>query len=550
MRVRRFFRETRGAASLITALSATALIGFTGLAVDVGAVYMESRRLQGAADLAALAAVQTPAQAHGAATATVRANGWHADTSVDVTSGVYTPSRDIRPRERFRANAASANAVRVQLRSSTPLYFGRLFVPHGRMTITRHATASQTRLASFQIGSRLLSLQGGVANDVLSTLTGSTVSLSVMDYESLLRADVDLFSYVEALRTRLDIEAATYNETLAHRVEAPAALQALADVLAGQDARAERAMRRLAESASRAGEISRLNQVIDLGPYAAQDHTLSGPTQVRVSAFDLASAVLQIAGGDRQVRLQLGASLPGLTSTDVWLAIGERPNNSPWLSITDDYDVVVRTAQMRLYVETRVRPGGALGVAEVRLPLLLELASAQAKLSDIRCGSSERSHEVTLAVAPSIGSLSLGAINVSDLDNFRRTLTPTRATLVRTSVLQVEGNSRIELGGQEWRNVRFSGSDIANGTVKSVATRDAARATISSLFGGTDLTVRALGLGVGTSAVTGLLRGTLTSVASPLDGLINGLTDLLGVRLGEADVRVNGVRCGGAALVA
>jgi uncharacterized membrane protein len=46
------------------------------------------------------------------------------------------------------------------------------------------------------------------------------------------------------------------------------------------------------------------------------------------------------------------------------------------------------------------------------------------------------------------------------------------------------------------------------------------------------------------------VQGVLTSVAAPLDSLVNGLSDLLGVRLGEADVRVNGVRCGGAALVA
>jgi len=38
-------------------------------------------------------------------------------------------------------------------------------------------------------------------------------------------------------------------------------------------------------------------------------------------------------------------------------------------------------------------------------------------------------------------------------------------------------------------------------------------------------------------------------VATPLDDTINGLTGLAGVSLGEADVRVNGIRCQNVALV-
>jgi uncharacterized membrane protein len=267
--------------------------------------------------------------------------------------------------------------------------------------------------------------------------------------------------------------------------------------------------------------------------------------------MDLATAVLQIAGGDRQVRLALGSGVPGLASTDVWLAIGERPNNSPWIAVTDDEDVIVRTAQMRLFVQAQVRPAGALGaLANVRLPILVEMASAQARLNDIRCGLDPTDRQVTLDVAPSIGSLNLGDIDTARLDNFRTPLVPRRAELLRAGVIRVEGEGKVELGGQLWSQVRFNGADIDRGTVKHVATRDAARATISSLFGQTDLTVRAGGLGLSTGVVTSSVQGALTTAAAPLDDLLNGLSDLLGVRLGEADVRVNGVRCGGAALVA
>lgn len=544
-----FLRANDGGVSVLTAVSSVVLIGFAGLAVDVGSVYLESRRLQGSADLAALAAMQNPAQAEALATATVAANRWPRDTRVSVVRGTYAPDRSVRPAERFRPDAARANAVRVELTTSAPLYFGRLFVPAGRMTIRREATAAETQLASFQIGTRLLSLQGGVANQVLSGLTGSSVNLSVMDYNALLRANVNVLDYVDALRTRLDLQAASYDETLDANADAPVALEALADVVATTDERAERALRAMARASERNRPLRGLSDVIDLGPYGAQDHaTRSTDTAIQVGAMDLATAILQVANGQRQVQLDLGAGVPGLASTNVWLAIGERPNNSPWLTVTNDESVVIRSAQTRLYVEANA---GAGALANVRIPVVLELASGQARLEEINCGwGGGPNRNVTLGVAPGIGTLMLGEIDRSRLNNFRTALSPSPAQLVRVGVARVEGEARIDVGGQQWSNVRFNDREIERGVVKSVQTRDAVRATVSSLLGRTKLTVRAAGLGVSTGALTSAVQGVLTSAAGPLDSLINGLSDLLGVRLGEADVRVNGVRCGGAALVA
>lgn len=548
MRAHEFFRARDGGVSVLTAISSIALIGFAGLAIDVGSVYLESRRLQGSADLAALAAMQNPAQAEALAAATVAANRWPRGTRVSVVRGTYAPDRSVRPAERFRPNPARANAVRVELTTSAPLFFDRLFVPSGTMTIRRETTAAETQLASFQIGTRLLSLQGGVANQVLSGLTGSSVNLSVMDYNALLRANVNVLDYVDALRTRLDLQAASYNETLDANADAPVALEALADVVAETDERAERALRAMARASERNRPLRGLSDVLDLGPYGAQDHaTRTSDTAIQVGAMDLATAILQVANGQRQVQLDLGAGVPGLASTNVWLAIGERPNNSPWLTVTNDEDIVIRSAQTRLYVEANA---GAGALANVRIPVVLELASGQARLEEINCGWGGANRAVTLGVSPGIGSLMLGEIDRSRLNNFRSALSPSPAQLVRVGVARVEGEARIDVGGQQWSNVRFNDRDIERGAVKSVQTRDAVSATVSSLLGRTKLTVRAAGLGLSTGALTSAVQGVLTTAAAPLDSLINGLSDLLGVRLGEADVRVNGVRCGGAALVA
>lgn len=544
-----FLRAENGGVSIVTALSGIVLLGFVGLATDVGGVYLEARKLQGAVDLAAIAAASQPQRAAEAARAVLRANEWPDSTTARVTPGAYTADPNVVPTQRFTPGAAPANAVHVEVSAQTPLYFARLFVPEGHMTIHRQATAAQSRLVSFQIGSRLLSLNGGVANQALSALTGSTVNLSVMDYNALLSADVDLLSYVDALRTRLDLEAASFDHTMQARTDTPEALEALADVLADSDPRAETAMRALARATS-TRTINGISEVLDIGPYASQDMVLSSErSSISVNAMDLASALLEVAGGARQVRLATNANIPGLTAVDIWLAIGERPNHSPWLSVTEDFDVIIRTAQTRLYIEANLLPGGLLGLANVRVPLLVEAASAQARVSDAACSANGEDYTATLSVAPSIGSVSLGQVNTSQLDNFTTELRPARAELVRVGPARVEGQSRIELGGQAWQNVRFTSADVNAGRVKTVATRDAVQATLTSLLAQTVLTVRVVGLGVTVPGLATITKNAITPIGAPLDNLVNGLSDLLGVHLGEADVRVNGVRCGGAALV-
>ena len=264
--------------------------------------------MQGTADLAALAAIQDAGDAQALASLTVRANGWPQDAQTTTTLGAYTPSRDIPVEQRFQSGGGSS-AVRVELSAYAPLYFARLFMPEGQMRIVRHATAAQTRMASFQIGSRLLSLQGGVANAVLGALTGSQVSLSVMDYNALLSTYVDLLSYIDAVHTRLNLQGESFDQTLTGNVQTSDALDALADVLRPSDARAAEAVGHVAASASHAAPIN-LHNLIDLAPYGAHDHaTLSGQTAIQVNAKDLATAILQIAGGDRQARLNLGAGV-------------------------------------------------------------------------------------------------------------------------------------------------------------------------------------------------------------------------------------------------
>jgi uncharacterized membrane protein len=550
-RIVSFRRDRNGAVAVITAASLLVLVGFTAAAVDFGSIYLRSRQLQGMADLAAVSAATNLDRAQAAAQATADANNWPSPVTAAAATGTYMPDPNIALGDRFVAGGASPTAARVTLSSTADLYFASLLLGRSNVPISRTATASRAQLASFSLGTRLAALQGGMANAVLSALTGSSVNLSVMDYNALASAQIDLFQYVSALKTRANISAASFTDTLESNVKTSDALGAILDVLTAQrNNGAGSAMTALVNAAN--GTRISAGQLVNLGPYGNQDYVnLSGGSGAMVSALDLASAVLQLSQGGRQVQFNLNLGVPGITSATAWLAIGQRPANSPWIAIAGDNTVIVRTAQARLYVDFKVAPSSPIGgVVSLDVPVIVELASAQAKLSSISC-SGNGDNSVAVSVAPSVGAVALGQVNVANLNDFEDNLAISQANLISILLLQVTGSSNVNIGGNDWQNVSFTASDISSGIEKTVQTQDIAATTFSSLLGNLSVTVKILGLGLGLdqAGVKSIVQTTLSGVATPLDSSINGLTSLLGVGLGEADVRVNGVRCNMAALV-
>ncbi len=128
-----------------------------------------------------------------------------------------------------------------------------------------------------------------------------------------------------------------------------------------------------------------------------------------------------------------------------------------------------------------------------------------------------------------------------------------RAKLVKAPLFAVTGKSDVAIGGATWKTVSFTDAEVKAGAVKTVKTTDTLAATTASLLANLDLDVdflNAIHLGLGDAAILNLLEPLLAAAADALDGVITSLTDLLGLGVGEADVRVNGLRCGVAALVA
>ncbi|RIA37630.1 putative membrane protein [Hephaestia caeni] len=539
-------RDTRAGVGMIVALAMPVAIGAAALAVDVGSATLATRKLQGVADAAALAAATDPAHAHAAAERAVAAAGLAVTVDIAAVPGRYRADATVPVAERYTAGAMPADAARVTLTAATPTYFGRIFGAHA-ITIRRSATAAQTRMASFAIGSRLASIDGGVLNALLSGLTGSSISLKVLDYRALADADVDLFAWLDALRTQAHVSAGSYDELLGTSVSVGDALAAAASVT--RDSAAAEALRTLA---TQVGDATMpLDRLIDLGPLGGAN---AGPEGfARINALSLISTLLERSSAERRIRLDLGGAVAGLATTRVTIALGEPEKQSPWIAIGDTGAPVVRTAQARLYVEaaagTAALPGLG-GLASIRLPLFVELASAEARLDAIDCPAPD-ARTVTLGARTNPGHAAIAQIDPAQLDDFTTPVALHPAKVLDTLLLDIEARADIDLGAAEqWQSVRFEEADIAGGTPKSVESGSAVGGVAQSLAHNVTLTPVLAGLPLPVGPVLGAVGGQLNLLAPTVDGLVNLVTGAAGVHYGEADLRVTGAKCGIARLVA
>lgn len=533
-------RDRRGSVTIITVGAMVAMLASTALAVDIGSIYLAQRKLQGVADIAAMAAVADTDSSTTAAQHAIDQNNLANAQIASLVPGTYTPDPSIQPSDRFVPSTPSPNAVQLTLSQSVPLFFGGALT--GRSSAQVHATALAARMdyAAFSLGTRLAAVQGGLPGALLSALAGTDLNLSLMDYNALVGTQIDLLSFSKALATHLNLTAASFNDTLNAQATLPQILSALADVAGNQQAAST-----LNALALRVPPTTvQLSNLIDLGPYGGQDH--SDPSSV-VSAdgYSIVRETLALANGTRQVSMNLGLSLPGISSTNVTLAIGQRPENSPWLTVAQDGTVTIRSAQARLYMDSQLLGTGLLNLASVHLPLYIELAEAQAKLNSISCHG-QNNTTVGLNVLPSVGSVAIANVDQSKLSNFSVTVPEQQATIAQLGLLKVVGQAHTDLGGVNWKPVTFNSSDIANHTIQTVATDDLMQGVASSLVSKMKLTA----LGLDLSGITAAVGALLTPISPTLDGLVDQVTDLLGVHVGEADVQINGVRCGKPSLVA
>ncbi|TIT85093.1 MAG: hypothetical protein E5W59_25880, partial [Mesorhizobium sp.] len=218
---------------------------------------------------------------------------------------------------RFEAGKLPYNAVQVSLKKKGTLYFGAMMMKPPVIGTT--ATASAQAEAAFSVGSRLASLNGGVVNALLGGLLGTDISLSVMDYSALASADIDVLSFTDALATELRLTGVSYSDVLASKATVGQIATAMADV-PGLDRTSKLALQTMAAGATNMVKIP-LSHLIDLGSVGSLGvgQKPAGLT-VAASAMSMVTAAAALANGTNQVQVNLGATIPGLTSTTLSIA--------------------------------------------------------------------------------------------------------------------------------------------------------------------------------------------------------------------------------------
>jgi uncharacterized membrane protein len=535
---RGMMRDARGGISLILAGSLFMLAGAATVAVDLGSVYLAKRQLQGIADAAALAAV---GGGRSAAEQLVGQSGVGGIALLAYDSGSYTADAAVPVADRFVAG--EGGAMRVELQRRTPLFFGRLVVGRDGIDLRAKAIASRRDAAAFSLGTGLASVSGGLPNMLLSSLAGTQLNLSVMDSQGLASLNLNLLGVADALRVRTGRDGEAYGELFDREIPMSDVIGAMADSAGGSQSAAVL----LAMAGRIAGRSVRLSDIIDLGPMRGAA-SATGQPNVLLDAFSMLRMILSPPSGT-SVPMDLRLTVPGLTATRLMLVTGEGQTRSPLLSVTADKSVVLRTAQTRLYLESSVATALS-GIASVRIPLYVELAAAEARLSAIDCTAGSASRGVTLAVTPSIGTAALADVDVQALTNFSTPANPRPAVLAQLLGTKVTGYANVALGGTLAQDVHFSPTEISAQTAKRVSTNDMTQGLAASLASRTQVQVSLLGINVNLSPLAPAIGTVLATTAPLLDGILSGVTATLGVQLGSADVRVHQMRCGMAAIVA
>jgi uncharacterized membrane protein len=527
---RSLWRNRSATTTMLVAAALPFLFAATAAAIDVGAVALERRRMQGAVDAAALSAVQNLAAADARARDVLTAN--HAETplAAQVATGTVTGTGD----SRVFATSASGDAVRVTATYPNPSYFLRaLGLRFGDSQVS--AVAGRRNLGAISIGSSLATFDNGVVNNLTRGLTGSSVGLSLLSYQGLASVDLNLFSFLDAVAVRGNLGVMTYEQLLTQQIQLPVLLRALDDVSGGQGLGA------VAAGISGVPKSIRLGDLIGLDMGGAGTTGSGGASALlaKVRASDLLGAMLSIANRGNLLTLDLGASVPGLASLRTEIKIGEAMQSSPWMLINDKGGIEVSTSQARVNLIAEVGPLLGLGV---KVPLAVELAPARAILDAVPCAPRD-----TAAVRARAGVAKLAIADLpvtSAIPATAAALPP--APLVRALLISVDAKALGSLEASNWQDLSFTKAEIAAHQAKSVATTDGISTLLATTLGSADIDVTLLGalnLGIGLPGES-QIAAKLLSVAPVLETALFQLLGVAGLSIGNAHVRVDGYRCG------
>lgn len=569
--VSRFLRARGGNLATMAALVSPLFLAVAAFCVDTSSLFLERRQLQSMADFAAVAGAASLSQANDAVLRQLRANGLDPvlmtgaydpsvvngktdnKTRVWVEKGNYFPDKSRAVENRFVTGGANPDAVRVRLARPGNLYFGQSFIDRPALGATGMAATKAE--AAFSIGSRLLSLNTdqSVLNGLLGGLLGTTLNLKLADYNALAATDINLLGFLDKLAPKVGLTAGTYDQLLNTDVSVGMLANVLAEVVTNNPT-AKAALGILGKDAVALATKLPVGKLLGLGSLANASIGSGAGYNITANVLQMVSAAVMI-GGKHQINIDSGLNVPGLLGVTLEVLVGEPPLNTPFFRV-GAAGSFVRTAQIRLKLGIRV--GGESGspligvkLLDLNLPLAIDIASVEGELKSISCPSGPTSANVAIAAKPGIAGIYLGETGSSFYDlNRKPSVSRTKIAKaklyllgIQVDLIDLEAKAEVKLG-EKTTSLSFNYSDIQNKRIKTAYSSDLVSSLSSSLLKNMEIDLNLLGIiKLPLGDVVGLVGVLLTPVAPLIDNLVFGILDLLGVKLGEADVQVTGVLC-------
>jgi uncharacterized membrane protein len=602
-------QDTGAAVGPMIAVLGATLLASAGLALDIGLHQIGNRNLRAATEAAALSAAMDPTNAQTRATTYLTRNGYPASVLKTVAIGRYCPDTHTTWSNRFDPSGTQCpgpvnNAVRLTTQSPSRRFLtgilGNTVVPDLAAT----ATAARIDEAGVEITSGLLTVSNSLVtsvNDLLGALIGVKLTLSTANIEALMSGNVDAGLFFDKLAQRTG-QTGTYSELVQGTYGLADIANAAADAADSSKPATAPALRLFALQAGNGYKVP-LKDLFGLGvwknmPVGEADAQPS--LHAGLNAYQLMAYAVQAGPGAIDASDLVKLILPSNPTAIVKVvAIASGPVDRPRFAFGPAGETKVGTSLLRLQLmiaDLNVKAPGLLETT-VNVPVLIDVAAAQAEVSSIACPSTaeQRTNTTVTVMTQSglvnayIGNPPANAMTKPLPPLSKASFTPTALIHLNLNILGLpllvaDVNALASVGpvfGQPATPLTFGPTAAGKIGSPPTALSPAVASVPVSLGNGSQVgpTLTALGTDLATPghltvevkpALLGLCLGcdligkqnsilntVLPAITTPVgqllgttaDPLLDNVLRALGVQLGHATVWVNGARCGVPVLV-
>ncbi|WP_256205958.1 MULTISPECIES: pilus assembly protein TadG-related protein [unclassified Pseudomonas] len=349
----------RGAIGLMAALTMGLALVLMLLTVDSGRLYLEQRKLQRIADMAALEAAEhggvcsgSGPQASALARTAATRNG-HSPLNPLIASCGYLRT-GIDNLRTFTADNVRNEAIKVEVSNVvvTSVAGGVYALVQGG-AIARTTTLRASAVAAspgppqamLSIRTTLLqvnSMQSAVLNALLKAI-GASTQLSVLGWQGIADTQLNLLSYTDALSTELHLDLGDYQQLLNLETTTEKLLDVAVKVLQQSGATAQVTGNLLKLAADLTGPIT-LGELLNL-----QTGTVQAGLDANVQLLQLVQAMIQVAAKRQAVNAEIPINALGLVNGRVYLKVIDPQQTSAAGDPRTD-ELRVHTAQIRALV--------------------------------------------------------------------------------------------------------------------------------------------------------------------------------------------------------